>query len=183
MQIVISGTPGSGKSTVAKLIAERLKLKYYAVGELQRRYAKERKISIAEFMRTAENYPMLDREIDNMQEELGKQEDDFILDSRLGAFFLPNATLKIFLTAKPEIRAKRIWGDKRQEETAKTPTALLEKMDARDASDDMRFEKLYEVSYKDPKLYTVTIDTSALDPIQVVEKIITLIPKTKKKQR
>ncbi|MFO8015868.1 MAG: AAA family ATPase, partial [Candidatus Woesearchaeota archaeon] len=48
MKITISGKPGSGKSTVARLVAERLGLNHYSLGDMQREVAREKCISMAE---------------------------------------------------------------------------------------------------------------------------------------
>lgn len=174
MRIVISGTPGSGKSTVAKLVAAKLKLRYYSMGELQRRYAKGRRVSIAQLMRMAESYPQMDREIDAMLRELGAREDNFVIDSRLGAFFIPHATLKVFLDAEPAIRAERIWQAQRDEERAESAAAALKVMEGRDASDERRFAQLYAISYRDPKLYDRIMDTGARTAAAVAQEIVQL---------
>lgn len=44
MIITISGYPGSGKSTIADIIAKKLKLKRYSVGNFRRELAKKRGI-------------------------------------------------------------------------------------------------------------------------------------------
>ena len=172
MRIVISGTPGSGKSTAAKLVAKALKLKHHSMGDLQRSYAKERQISIGDLMKIEEHYPLIDRELDGMQQQLGKNEDDFIIDGRFSAYFIPHATLKVFLDADPIVRAERIWKDRRADENAKTPKELLKKMEVRQASDEKRCKQLYDVSYQDPKLYHHVLDTSKLKPADVVKQIV-----------
>ena len=175
MRIVISGTPGSGKSTVAKIVAAKLKYKYYSMGELQRRYAKNRRVSISQLMRMAEHYPQMDREIDAMQRELAAQEDNFVIDSRLGAYFVPQAELKIFLNAKPEVRAERIWKAARDEEQAPDQATALSAMQERDASDERRYAQLYGISYQDPTLYDRSIDTSTAFPEEIAAEIISLL--------
>ena len=47
MIITISGKPGSGKSTVAKEAAKKLKLKYYCIGDFQRKIARKKSISLS----------------------------------------------------------------------------------------------------------------------------------------
>ncbi|HII15831.1 MAG TPA: AAA family ATPase, partial [Nanoarchaeota archaeon] len=42
MQITIGGVPGAGKSTVAKLIAEKLGYKSYSMGAIRREIAGSR---------------------------------------------------------------------------------------------------------------------------------------------
>ena len=52
MRITISGPPGSGKTTVCKLIAERLDLKVVISGNIFRQMARESRMSLADFGRT-----------------------------------------------------------------------------------------------------------------------------------
>jgi cytidylate kinase len=42
MIITIAGTVGSGKSTVGRIIAKRLGLKHYSIGDLMREMAEQR---------------------------------------------------------------------------------------------------------------------------------------------
>ena len=46
MIIAISGKAGSGKSTIAELLAKKLKLKHYSIGNLMREMAKKKNISL-----------------------------------------------------------------------------------------------------------------------------------------
>ena len=48
MVITISGEPGAGKSTTAKLLAKKLSCKHYSTGDFMRDMAEERKISLLE---------------------------------------------------------------------------------------------------------------------------------------
>ena len=96
MIITISGKPGSGKSTIAKIIAKKLNLRYYSMGDIQRQIAKEKNITINELGKLEEKSDEIDKQIEEKQENLGKDEDNFILDSRLGYHYIPNS-LKLFL--------------------------------------------------------------------------------------
>ena len=62
--ITITGQLGSGKSTVSKMLAERLKWQYYSTGMAQRTIAKKRGITTVELNRLAIIDPSIDHEID-----------------------------------------------------------------------------------------------------------------------
>ena len=49
MKITISGLPGSGTTTVAKLLAERLGYKLISAGDVFRKLAMERGMTLEEF--------------------------------------------------------------------------------------------------------------------------------------
>ena len=171
MIITISGKAGSGKSTIAKELAEKLKLKHYSIGDLMRQIAQEKNISLMELSKLAEKDDSIDKELDNKQIEL-KKEDNFIIDGRLTAFFIPNADLKVFLECNDKVRAERIFKDERKEEKSHHIDDSIEKIKQREKSERKRYEKLYNVDYYDKKLYNLIIDTTNLSINEVVEKIM-----------
>ncbi|MFZ8854851.1 MAG: nucleoside monophosphate kinase, partial [Thermofilaceae archaeon] len=62
--VAVSGTPGSGKTTYARFIAERYSLRYVSSGTLFRRLAEERGVSFLELHKLAEQSDEIDLEID-----------------------------------------------------------------------------------------------------------------------
>ena len=56
-----------------------------------REIARKRKSTLLEISRMAESDQTIDEELDDMQRELGKYEDHFVLDSRLGYHFIPKS--------------------------------------------------------------------------------------------
>ncbi|MBI2654170.1 nucleoside monophosphate kinase [Candidatus Woesearchaeota archaeon] len=87
MRITISGKAGTGKSTVAKLLAHKLNLKHYSIGDLMRAMAKEKGITLLELNQLAEQDKSIDLELDDKLKELGQEKDNFVVDGRLTAFF------------------------------------------------------------------------------------------------
>lgn len=171
MIITISGKAGSGKSTIAKEIAKKLKLKRYSIGDLMRKIAKERNLSLNELSKLAEKDSSIDMELDKKNIEL-REEDNFIIDGRLTAYFSPYAELKIFLDCSDKVRAGRILKDKREDEKSKNVNELIKKIKHREQSERKRYKKLYNVDYHDKKLYNLIIDTTNLSIEEVLEKII-----------
>lgn len=180
MIVVISGTPGSGKSTAAKLVAKKLGWKHYSMGDLQRQVAEERGISIAKLGELEQTDPNIDKEIDAKQKKLGKEEDNFIIDSRLGAFFIPHAQLRIFLDAEEEERARRIMGDIRGQENYKDLAEAKKGMQEREEVNAQRYKKLYNIDHRNKKLYNQFLDTTHATPEKNAEKILALIRKVQK---
>lgn len=176
MIITISGKAGSGKSTIAKLLAKKLKLKHYSIGDLMRRLAKEKNISLLELSRLAEKDSSIDKELDKKQIKLSK-EDDFVIDGRLTAFFIPNADFKIFLECKDKVRAERILKDKREAEKSKDLNETIKKIKKREDSERKRYKEYYNVDYYKKGLYDLVVDTSDLSVDEVIEKIIERVEK------
>jgi len=110
MIITISGKAGSGKSTVAKEVAKHLKLQHYSMGDLQRKYAKEKGITIEELGKLEAKDNKIDKEVDAYQTKLSEQEDDFIIDGWISFHFIPKS-IKIFLNCDEDVGAKRIFSD------------------------------------------------------------------------
>ena len=78
MKIILGGIPGSGKGTVAKLLAEKYNLKNYSVGGLRRDIAKSKNITIEQLNKIDEaqlDYNKTsDKLVDDFQKELSKKD-------------------------------------------------------------------------------------------------------------
>ena len=73
MLITISGLPGSGKTTVAQLVAGELGLEHVYAGNIFREQARRAGLSLPEYLARAETDPSIDRELDRqMQERAGR---------------------------------------------------------------------------------------------------------------
>ena len=173
MIITISGKAGSGKSTVAAEIAKKLKLKHCSIGDLMRQIAKEKKISLPELGKIAEKDKSIDEELDNQQMKL-RNKDNFVIDGRLTAFFIPDADLKIFLDCKDKVRAERILKDTRKDEKSSTVTEVIKKIKSREQSERKRYKEYYNVDYYNKRLYDFIIDTTKITASRVVDRIIKL---------
>ena len=181
MIITISGKAGSGKSTVAKLLAENLSIRHYSIGDLMRAMAAEKGISLMELNNLAEKDKSIDFGLDNKLKELGKTKDNFVVDGRLAAFFIPKAEVRVFLETDDRVRAERILKDKREHEKSSDIDEMTEKIRKREESEKKRYLKYYNVNYLDKKLYNLKIDTTKLTPNQVVDKIMDFVKAIKRK--
>ena len=179
MIITISGKAGSGKSTIAKLLSEKLNLKHYSIGDLMRAMATEKGLSLLEFNKMAEKDSSIDLELDNKLKDLGKTKDNFVVDGRLTAFFIPHAQVKVFLDADDKVRAQRILNDRRQHEKSKSLKETIANIKKREESEKKRYQKYYGVNYLDKKLYNHIFDTSNMAPNEVVDKIIKFVKANK----
>jgi len=155
MIITVGGLIGSGKTTLAKSLAEELGFKYLSIGSIMRDMAKERGMSIVDFNKLAEDNPEIDDEIDKRQKLLAKG--DCVVDSRLGAFLL-KPDLRIWLTAPFEDRAKRVLA---REKTSFEEAA--EGIKRREESEKNRYQKVYGVNLDDMKVYDLIINTKTFD--------------------
>ena len=180
MRITISGKAGSGKSTVAKLLSEKLKLKHYSIGDLMRVMAMEKKVTLLELNKLAEKDKSIDFELDSKLKEMGKSKDNFIVDGRLTAFFIPHADVRVFLETYDKVRAERILKDKRKQEESTSLKEMADNIKKREESEKKRYQKYYGINYLDKRLYNCIINTTKLTPEQVVENVIRFVKKKQK---
>ena len=173
MMITICGKPGSGKSTVARYLAERLHYKFVSVGNEARKIAKKMNISVLELSRLAEKDEKIDKLIDSTHLKY-KNISRIVMDSRVAFYFFPKS-LKIYLNVRPEVAARRILGAKRPTERVKNFKETLKQVKERIVFEQRRYKKYYNVDIYDVKNYDVIIDTSnlGLDEMDcLVEKVV-----------
>ena len=107
MILTIGGLAGTGTTTAAKVLSEKLDIPFLSTGSIFREMAKERGMSVLEFSEFAEKDNNIDIEIDRRQAELAKSSDNLILEGRLSAYFV-EADLKLWLITPFDVRAERI---------------------------------------------------------------------------
>lgn len=171
MIITISGKPGTGKSSVAKRLAEKLHLKHYSTGDLMRQMTVERKMSLIQLSELAQKDPSIDRELDERQKKLGKTEDNFIIDARIAFHFIPQS-IKIFCDANIDIAAQRVFKSKRNEEKLPSVEATKKELIKRIESEKGRYKKYYGVDYYDMKNYDLVIDTDGVTVEDMVKTVL-----------
>jgi len=176
MILTISGLHGTGKSTIGKLVADKLGIKYYSTGQAFRDLAKEMNLTLEELSEYAEKNPGIDEKLDNKIIEIA-QKGDIIIDSQLSAYILESiADFKILLTCPLEIRVKRMAQRDKESYDKK-----LEETKIRENSELVRYKKLYNIDLKDEikkeELYNLIIDTENLTVDEVLEKILDAIKK------
>jgi len=175
MRITISGTPGSGKSTIGRLLAKKLGLKFYSVGDLRGKMAIEQGLTIDELNKLGEKDFSTDKKADEYQKELGMNEDDFVIDSRLGYHFIPNS-IKIFLDCSVDIAAQRIFLEPRMDEKEyKSIEEVKEAIKKRLKSDKKRYLQYYNLNPFKKELYNIYIDTSGMKAEEAVKAIVNRI--------
>lgn len=177
MIITITGYPGSGKSTLGKGIAKALGLKHYSAGDLLREIAKEKGIGLMQIQHEMEKDRKIDDELDKRTTELGKKEDDFVIDGRVAWHFVPKS-IKIFVKIDLEKAAERVFRDSQQEknerseETENTSVKETAKnMKQRMEMNKKRYKKLYNVDYLNEKNYDIVVNTSE-NSIDVTRKLV-----------
>ena len=176
MILTISGLHGTGKSTIGKLIAANLRIKYYSTGQAFRDLAKEMNMTLNEFTEYAEKNPEIDRKLDKKIIEIA-EEGNIIIDSQLSGYILQSiADFKIFLSCSLEIRVKRMAERDNVSYEAKLKETVL-----RENSELERFKMLYDIDLNDQekiqKTYDLIINTENLTIEDVLGSILSSIEK------
>lgn len=174
MIITISGVPGSGKTSVGKIIAERLGWPFYSVGGLRGKMAMDKGLTLDELNTLGETDKTTDTIVDDYQKELGSKEDNFVIEGRLSWHFIPKS-FKVFLDCQPAEAARRILASKNERPDEKLATDLIEVqrvLVARLASDMRRYQKIYGIDYLDKSHYDLVLDTTPLKNAQETADLV-----------
>jgi predicted cytidylate kinase len=167
--ITISGSPGSGKTTVARLVARELALEHVYAGDIFRRQAEASGLSLGDYLRRAETDPSIDRALDEQVKSRAAR-GNAVLEGRLAGFMADQAcapALKVFLDASEAVRAERIAG----REGGATAERLREIQD-REASDRRRYREIYGVDYHDRDRYDLVMATDGHTPEELARAIV-----------
>lgn len=166
-KITISGFAGSGKSSVGKIIQEKLKFEFISVGNYSRDFAKNHyNLSINEFQEKCKIEPELDILIDKKFREQCNNKDHLVIDYRLGFYFIKNA-LHVLLKVSDEIASKRISSDNRTNEKTGDDDIKVRNEAMRN-----RFQQNYHVDFTNEDNYDLVINTDKLTIYQVADQIV-----------
>ena len=171
MKITIAGTPGSGKSTVGKLLASKLEYNHYSAGQMMRDMAEEKNITLLELSKEAEKDMSIDMEIDDRSIQIGQEEDNFVMDAHVGFHFIKDS-VKIFLDAPFEVRAKRILEDTIRNELNINIETTKEKLERREFSEKDRYGKYYNIDPYEKSQFDLVLDSTTKTPDELVDEIL-----------
>ncbi len=178
MIISISGVPGSGKTSVAKIIADKLGMNFYSMGNMRGKMALDRGMTIDELNALGEKEAFTDAEVDEYQKKLGQTEDNFVIEGRLSWHFIPHS-YKVFLGCDVDEAARRIFSAKQSstsERADEAPATTVEQVRSalatRMTSDDVRYKKYYGADYRDHSHYDLVVDTMETSSPEETSEII-----------
>jgi cytidylate kinase len=166
----ISGLHGTGKSTYAARLAERLRLRHVSAGKLFREIACERGLTLRNLSLEASTDDELDRLVDERTRAEAVR-GNVVIDAMLGGWITRDLSdARIYLWAPRDIRIERIARrDELSVEEAREETLYREDLERR------RFKRFYAIDIGDLSIYDLTLNTGLLNPegnLRVLESFI-----------
>ncbi|MFH1430274.1 MAG: (d)CMP kinase [Candidatus Uhrbacteria bacterium] len=173
MRITISGTPGAGKSTTARMLGERLGYPAINAGQIFRDAATERDMSLEAFGAYVDTHPEIDRELDAQLVGAGREQEDVILEGRLAGWMTKNAGIpafRIWMTADEKTRLQRI-----QRRDGGKITEVRKRLQNREKSERDRYISVYGLDLSDLSPYDLNVQTDTRTPEENVAFILEAI--------
>jgi cytidylate kinase len=175
--ITINGWLGSGKSSTAKKIAEKLGYKHFSSGDFFRQVGIDLGLSVTELNIRAEGDPKIDVLVDDKLRAM-RDAEKVVIDSRTAYHWIPES-FKVYLTLPREVAKERILKNlkenplRQKSETSGTEEEVYNNTLMRFESEQKRYWDLYKIKNTELQNYDLVIDTEKNNLEQVVEKIIT----------
>ncbi len=215
MIVTIDGPAGTGKTTIARFVAEKLGYAYFDTGAMYRAVtyqvlrkkidlsqadqlaafldqfqfeiqseSKEKRYlvnghDVTDVIRSSEvtghvsevsAHPAVRQMLVRVQREFGEGKDAVFEGRDMGTVVFPNAEVKIFLTARPAVRAERRYLELKEDGAHTNEQEVLNELLERDHFDSTR-----EISPLKQAEDAHLVDTSDLTLEQVIERVIALV--------
>lgn len=169
MIITIGGLAGTGTSTTAKVLSEKLNIPYVSAGDVFRQLAAENDMDVIQFSKYAEDNPTIDMELDKRQVKIAEESDDLILEGRLSGRFV-DADINIWLITPFDVRAERIC-----DRESKTIELAKSEIKIREESEVMRYKDIHGIDISNLEPYDIILNTHSFSPDHIAEIIIKII--------
>lgn len=174
--ITICGGLGSGKSSTARMVAEKLGFEFFSSGDFFRQAGVELGISVNELNKRAETDTKIDEMVDEKLRGM-RSSDKVVIDSRTAYHWIPES-FKVYLDLPVEIAKERVMNSleenalRKQSEQSNTIEEVYEKMIERFDSEQKRYWDLYKINNKDMSQYDLIVDTNKNNLVEVVDIIV-----------
>lgn len=171
MKITIFGLIGTGTTTIGKALASQLEYDFMSSGPIMRNKALELNMTIEDFDKLCQENPKYDLDVDREVENYGKNSSNFVFESRLAWFFIPDS-FKIMLKCDLEETCLRV----AKRESIQVSEAR-ERIEFRNKILEDRFNILYpQINYPPEENYfNLVIDTTDKDIDQILNIILNKI--------
>jgi predicted cytidylate kinase len=167
--IAVAGGPGTGTTTLCRLLATRLGLTPIHAGHVFRDLAKEHGLSLIAFGRYAQTHPDVDRELDRRMVALARR-GNAVLEGRLSLWHANQAglaALRVLVVAPELVRAQRV----AQREGRTDVDAVLRENRTREASEARRYGMLYGFNPNDQTLDDLVLNSAEHSPDALADAV------------
>lgn len=178
--LTIGGLPGTGTTTACAALERLTGLPYVYAGEIFRKMAAERGMTLEQFGAYAERDPKIDRDLDDRQAKL-LAEGPVLLEGRLSGFLAHRdrvPAFKVWFTCDPYERARRV-----VEREGGDVETRMEEMRRREASERKRYLQYYGFDVSDLSTYDLVLDTSKLSKEAVQQRVLHAFESAQKARR
>jgi cytidylate kinase len=164
MIICIAGLSGSGKNTVAQLVADKLCLRL--VNPTFKTLAKQHSMSLMEFQAKAAAEHSIDRKFDSALLRETKK-GNCVVCTWLGPWMVKKADLRVWLYAPRQVRAERLAG--REGISAEE---ALRHITERDEENHARYREVYGIDIYDHSGFELVVNTEKYGPEESASIIV-----------
>jgi CMP/dCMP kinase len=178
------GMPAVGKTTVARMIAKKLKLPVIGGGDILKEIAHEQGYIASgddwwdtaegmKFLEKREGSSKFDKEVDNRL--LKKVEDGGVVITSYTLPWLTKKGIKVWLAGTPSSRAKRM--ARRDSTTVEECAKIIAK---RDRENYKLYKKLYNIEFgKDLSPFNLVVGTDGVDAKAVAKQVLLYLAQVK----
>lgn len=168
LTVTIGGLPGTGTSTLCRLLKDRLSLPYTYAGALFREEATRRGLTLAEFGALSQRDPSIDAALDDRQIFLLKR-GGLILEGRLSGWLANRhriPAVKVWVRCDESERIRRI-----VDRDGGTIEQQADATWAREQSEADRYRRYYGVDLADVSFYDLVLDSTHTLPDALATKV------------
>lgn len=167
--ITVGGFPGTGTTTLCRLLHDRTGLPYIYAGRIFRGEAARRGMALAEFSELCEQDPSVDRALDARQVEV-LHGGGLILEGRLSGWLahlegLP--ALKVWVHCDDAERVRRL-----VDRDGGTTKEQLARTHRREASERDRYGHYYGIDLADLSPYDLVLDSTRTAPGGLADQVL-----------
>ncbi|MBS3056133.1 MAG: cytidylate kinase family protein [Candidatus Aenigmarchaeota archaeon] len=178
--VVVCGQTGAGSSTIAKLLAKKLRYRHFSAGDYFKKFGsgKNQTEKALKFHQMKESQdPKFHRILDKIQVKEAKK-GSVVIDSKLGIYFLKSMSgiFKVWIKADRTVRIKRF-----AERDNSTIEASRKRLNEKERDEHELYKKIYGFDiYSQKKDADLVIDTSVKMPDELTDEIIRIFRGCKK---
>jgi len=180
--IILCGMPAVGKTTVAKIIASKLRLKLIGGGDILKEIAMEEGYNAVgddwwdtsegmRFMEERAGSPEFDREVDRRL--LARAQKGNVVMTSYTLPWLAKVGVKVWLSGTKRSRAERM-----AKRDSTSPEECAKVIDERDRENFAIYKKLYGIRFgKDLSPFTIVVGTDGVPATEVARSVLQQLPR------